>query len=43
MLEKPEWKNDIWPEIMDGKNVFDYVDPDILKKLEHLEREEEEY
>ena len=43
MLEKPEWKNDIWPEIMDGKNVFDYVDPDILKKLEKLEREEEKY
>ena len=43
MLEKPEWKNDIWPEFMDGKNVFDYVDPDILKKLERLEKEEEEY
>jgi nucleolar GTP-binding protein len=43
MLEKPEWKNDIWPEIMDGKNVFDYVDPDILQKLEKLELEEEEY
>jgi len=43
MLEKPEWKNDIWPEFMDGKNVFDYVDPDILKKLEHLENAEEEY
>jgi len=43
MLEKPEWKNDIWPEIMDGKNVFDYVDPDILNKLEKLEAEEEEY
>ena len=43
MLEKPEWKNDIWPEIMDGKNVFDYVDPDIIKKLERLEKEEENY
>merc|ERR1711957_293504 len=43
MLEKPEWKNDIWPEIMDGKNVFDYVDPDILSKLEKLEQEEEDY
>merc|ERR1712151_21045 len=43
MLEKPEWKDDIWPEFMDGKNVFDYVDPDILGKLEKLEAEEEEY
>lgn len=43
MLEKPEWKNDIWPEFMDGKNVFDYVDPEILKKLERLEKEEEQY
>ena len=27
---------------MDGKNVFDFVDKDILKKVEALEREEEE-
>lgn len=27
---------------MDGKNVFDFVDPDILAKLEKLEQEEEE-
>lgn len=27
---------------MDGKNVFDYVDPEILQKLERLEDEEEE-
>jgi nucleolar GTP-binding protein len=27
---------------MDGKNVFDYVDPEILQKLEKLEQEEEE-
>jgi nucleolar GTP-binding protein len=26
---------------MDGKNIADYVDPDILEKLEELEREEE--
>merc|ERR1712032_1574665 len=43
MLEKPEWKDDSWPEFMDGKNVFDYVDPDILNKLEKLGKEEEEY
>ena len=41
-LEKPEWKYDVWPEIMDGKNVFDFVDKDILAKVEALEKEEEE-
>jgi nucleolar GTP-binding protein len=41
-LENPEWKYDIWPEIMDGKNVYDFVDKDILKKVEALEKEEEE-
>lgn len=41
-LTNPEWKNDVWPEFMDGKNVFDFVDPDILQKLEKLEREEDE-
>ena len=29
------------PEILDGKNIADFVDPDILEKLEALEREEE--
>jgi nucleolar GTP-binding protein len=29
------------PEIMDGKNVADFIDPDIEEKLEALEREEE--
>lgn len=29
------------PEIMNGKNIADFVDPDILEKLEALEREEE--
>lgn len=32
---------DIMPEIMDGKNVADFIDPDIAEKLEALEREEE--
>jgi len=41
-LEKPEWKDDIIPEFMDGKNIFDFVDPDIKEKLEKLEAEEEE-
>jgi nucleolar GTP-binding protein len=42
-LADPEWKNDVWPEFMDGKNVFDFVDPEILARLERLEQEEEEY
>ena len=41
MLENDEWKNDIMPEIMDGKNIADFIDPDILEKLDALEREEE--
>ena len=41
MLEDPEWKMDVMPEIMDGKNIADFIDPDILEKLEALEREEE--
>ena len=41
MLEKEDWKYDIKPEIMDGKNIADFVDADILEKLEQLEREEE--
>ena len=41
-LENPDWKYDIWPEIMDGKNVFDFIDKDILSKVEALEKEEEE-
>ena len=41
MLEDPNWKYDIVPEIMDGKNIADYIDADILQKLEELEKEEE--
>ncbi|KAI0820085.1 GTP binding protein 4 [Trametes gibbosa] len=41
MLANEEWKSDIIPEIMDGKNVADFIDPDILEKLDALEREEE--
>ena len=41
MLADEEWKNDIMPEIMDGKNIADFIDPDILEKLDALEREEE--
>lgn len=40
-MENPEWKMDIIPEIMDGKNIADFIDLDIAEKLEALEREEE--
>ena len=43
LLENPDWKDDIWPEIMNGKNVFDYIDVDIKEKLQRLEEEEENY
>jgi len=36
-----EWKYDKIPEIWEGHNIADYIDPDILEKLEELEREEE--
>ncbi|KAJ7158833.1 P-loop containing nucleoside triphosphate hydrolase protein [Mycena filopes] len=41
LLANPDWKMDIMPEIMDGKNIADFIDPDIAEKLEALEREEE--
>lgn len=41
ILANPEWKMDVMPEIMNGKNVADFIDPDIAEKLEALEREEE--
>ncbi|KAJ8074913.1 Nucleolar GTP-binding protein 1 [Marasmius tenuissimus] len=41
ILKNPDWKMDIMPEIMDGKNIADFIDPDIAEKLEALEREEE--
>ncbi|KAJ7773184.1 P-loop containing nucleoside triphosphate hydrolase protein [Mycena metata] len=41
ILANPDWKMDVMPEIMDGKNIADFIDPDIAEKLEALEREEE--
>ncbi|KAJ8573444.1 hypothetical protein K7X08_009955 [Anisodus acutangulus] len=40
LLANEEWKEDVMPEILDGHNVYDFVDPDILERLEELEREE---
>jgi nucleolar GTP-binding protein len=41
LLENPEWKHDKIPEVLDGKNVYDFIDPDIEEKLAALEEEEE--
>ncbi|KAH6770740.1 Nucleolar GTP-binding protein [Perilla frutescens var. hirtella] len=40
ILAHDEWKEDSIPEILDGHNVADFFDPDILMRLEELEREE---
>lgn len=40
ILDNPDWKYDVIPEFLDGKNVYDFIDPDIDAKLEALEREE---
>ncbi|XP_022731074.1 nucleolar GTP-binding protein 1-like [Durio zibethinus] len=40
ILANDEWKEDILPEILDGHNVYDFIDPDILLRLEELEKEE---
>ncbi|ODV59037.1 putative GTPase NOG1 [Ascoidea rubescens DSM 1968] len=41
LLEDEEWKNDIMPEILNGRNVYDFLDVDIVNKLKALEEEEE--
>jgi nucleolar GTP-binding protein len=41
LLDDDEWKQDIMPEILDGKNVYDFLDPEISAKLAALEAEEE--
>ena len=41
MLANEEEKYDVIPEHWHGHNIADYVDPDIMKKLEELEKEEE--
>lgn len=39
-LENEDWRYDAPPEILDGKNIADFIDPDIMQKLEELEKEE---
>ncbi len=41
LLANESHKKDLIPELYEGKNVADFIDPDILHKLEELEREEE--
>lgn len=40
-LDDEDWKYDRIPEVFEGKNVYDFVDPDIETKLAALEEEEE--
>lgn len=42
MLRNDDWTQDAIPEIWNGKNIADFVDPEILKRLEALEQEEDE-
>lgn len=42
-LAKEEWKYDAVPEIMNGKNIFDFVDPDIERKIMQLEKEQADW
>ncbi|KAI4245940.1 MAG: hypothetical protein L6R40_002156 [Gallowayella cf. fulva] len=41
LLANEEWKRDRAPEMFNGQNVYDFIDPDIEAKLEALEEEEE--
>lgn len=41
LLANTEERYDNVPEIFEGRNVADYIDPDIMQRLDELEREEE--
>lgn len=40
-LANPDWTHDTVPEILNGRNVADFIDPDIEAKLADLDEEEE--
>ncbi|MEQ2212271.1 Nucleolar GTP-binding protein 1 [Xenoophorus captivus] len=40
-LMNEDEKSDRIPEVWEGHNIADYIDPDIMRKLEELEKEEE--
>jgi hypothetical protein len=42
MLQNPDWKQDIIPEIFNGHNIADFVDVEIEEKLKELDFEEDE-
>jgi nucleolar GTP-binding protein len=42
MLTDDNWKYDNVPEIINGMNIMDYVDPEIERKLIELEKEQDE-
>jgi len=42
MLADDSWKFDKIPEVIDGMNIADFLDPDIMEKLDELEKEEDE-
>jgi len=41
LLEDPDWRFHNIPEIIDGHNIADFIDPEIEEKLDALERDEE--
>jgi len=41
LLSREEEKYDVIPEIFEGKNIADYIDPEIWQRLDELERDEE--
>lgn len=41
-LQDEEWRYDAIPQILNGKNIVDYIDPDIDAKLAALEQEEQQ-
>ena len=42
-LANSGWKYDIAPEIIEGHNIADFIDPDIEAKLAALEAEEDAF
>ena len=40
-LDNDDWNLDVIPEIIDGKNIADFLDPDIEQRLAELEAQEE--
>lgn len=40
-LKDPSWNHDVMPEMVNGRNFADFIDPDIAARLEELEAEED--